>query len=59
MDWWTHILAFIGGLGAGWTAKVLISYRAKQTHRNTFTSQKNNHAGGDIVAGDMRKTHHE
>lgn len=59
MDWWTHILAFIGGLGAGWTAKVLISYSANKTHRNTISSQKNNHAGGDIVAGDMHKSYRE
>ncbi len=52
---WSHILAFIGGLGTGWVAKVYISSRSSTTNRTTVVSQKNNQANGDIVAGDMHK----
>lgn len=52
---WSHILAFIGGLGTGWVAKVYISSRSYTTNRTTLVSQKNNLANGDIVAGDMHK----
>lgn len=52
MEWLTHILSFLVGLGAGWTLKVAISNRTSVRRRITVTSQKGNIAGGDIVAGD-------
>lgn len=52
---WSHILAFLSGLGTGWVAKVIISSRSTTTNRTTVVSQKNNQASGDIVAGDMHK----
>ncbi|MNV87044.1 hypothetical protein D3C71_1811340 [compost metagenome] len=52
MDWWTHVVAFVAGLGAGWTLKVIISSRSSRTSRTTFVSQRDNEAKGDIVAGD-------
>jgi hypothetical protein len=53
MEWLTHIGAFIAGLGAGWTLKVVISNRSKKFVRQTRVSQSNNTAGGDIVGGDV------
>lgn len=55
MDLWTHALAFIGGLGAGWTLKLIISSRSTRTLRTTLVSQRENQAGGDIVGGDKTK----
>lgn len=55
MDWWTHIASFLGGLGAGWTLKIVISSRSSQSKRNSIVSQKGNQVHGDMVAGDMNK----
>lgn len=52
MEWLTHVLAFLAGLGAGWTLKVVITTRQSIARRTSVTSQKNNSAGGDVVAGD-------
>lgn len=52
---WSHILAFIGGLGTGWVVKVYISSRSSAINRTSIVSQKKNQASGDIVAGDMNK----
>jgi hypothetical protein len=59
MNWWTHLLTFLAGLGAGWQLKVAITNRSSNSSGNTFVSQKNNRAGGDIVGGDSRKSHRE
>lgn len=55
MDWLSHLVAFITGLGAGWTLKVVISNRSNSSRRTSIVSQKGIQAGGDVVAGD--KTH--
>lgn len=55
MEYLTHILTFIAGLGAGWTLKIVISNHSATNIRKTSVTQKNNSAGGDIVAGDMNK----
>lgn len=55
MEILTHIGAFLAGLGAGWTLKVLISTRVNKSARSTTVTQTGNRAGGDIVAGDVRK----
>lgn len=52
MDWWTHVLAFISGMGAGWTLKVVVSSRSTRMSRNSVVSQRGNRARGDIVGGD-------
>ena len=59
MDWLTHIGAFIAGLGAGWTLKVVISNRSDSSRKISIVSQKGNHAGGDIVAGDKSQKIHK
>ena len=53
MEILTHIGAFLAGLGAGWTLKLVVS--SKRNSRNTIVSQRSNRAGGDIVAGDVNK----
>lgn len=58
MDWWTHIVSFLAGLGAGWTLKIVISNRSSQSKRSNIVSQKGNHVHGDMVAGDMNKKGH-
>lgn len=55
MDWWTHVVTFLLGLGAGWTLKIFISNRSTRISRTSKVSQKNNSAGGDIVGGDSHK----
>lgn len=55
MEILTHIGAFLVGLGAGWTLKIVVSMRVNKSSRTTVVSQKSNNAGGDIVAGDVRK----
>lgn len=52
MEWLSHLVAFVAGLGAGWTMKVVISSRATNSKRTTVVSQKGNRARGDVVAGD-------
>lgn len=53
MEYLSHILTFVAGLGAGWTLKVVISNRTSRKSRNTFTSQKGNTAGRDMAGGDI------
>jgi hypothetical protein len=55
MDWLTHIVTFLIGLGAGWTLKVGISNRSSEKSQTQIVSQKGNHVGGDMAAGDMHK----
>lgn len=51
------LLAIVGAaLAAGVTIKVVISRRNSSKKDIRFISQKNNIAGGDIVAGDSTKT---
>lgn len=50
------ILAVIGVLATGFTIKTIISNRSKRNTNVRIVSQKNNTAGGDIVAGDSTKT---
>lgn len=52
MDWLTHIVAFLAGLGGGWTLKAAVSVRSSRSNRMSKVSQNGNFAGGDIVAGD-------
>lgn len=59
MDWLSHIATFIAGLGTGWTLKVVFSSRTDNSRRASIVSQKDNHAGGDIVAGDKTQTLHK
>jgi hypothetical protein len=59
MDWLSHIVAFIAGLGAGWTLKVIISSRTNNSRRTSIVSQMSNRADGDIVAGDKNHTVHK
>ena len=56
MDWLSHIVTFLAGLGTGWTLKVVFSSRTDNSRRTSIVSQKGNHAGGDIVAGDKTQT---
>jgi hypothetical protein len=56
MDWLLHLLAFIAGLGAGWTLKVVISNRSDSSRRTSIVSQKGIQACGDVVAGDKSHT---
>jgi hypothetical protein len=55
MEYLTHVLTFLAGLGAGWTLKVVISNRTTKNSVKRNVVQKNNTAGGDIVGGDMNK----
>jgi hypothetical protein len=55
MEYLTHILTFLAGLGAGWTLKVVISSKTTKNSVSRNVVQKNNTAGGDIVGGDMNK----
>lgn len=53
MEYLTHIITFITGLGAGWSLKIIVSRRSFK--RSAFTSQKNNYVGGDMAGGDIHK----
>lgn len=55
MDWGTHIVSFLAGLGAGWALKFVIFDRSSQSKRTSFVSQKGNYIQGDMVAGDANK----
>lgn len=49
------VLGIIGVLAAGFTIKTIILNRSKKNTNVRIVSQKNNTAGGDIVAGDSTK----
>lgn len=53
MDYLTHILTFILGLGAGWTLNIVIKSRSSNNSRRTV--QKGNNVGGDMAGGDIKK----
>jgi len=55
MDYLTYAVTFFLGFGAGWTLKIIVNNKISNTNRKTSVSQKNNIAGGDIVAGDLKK----
>lgn len=55
MELLAYIFTFLLGLGTGWTLRIVISNRSSQSSKSSIVSQKSNHAGGDIVAGDMNK----
>lgn len=59
MDFLAYIFTFLLGLGAGWTLRIVISNHSSQSSKTSFVSQKYNHTGGDIVAGDMNKNNEE
>lgn len=55
MEYLTHILTFLAGLGAGWTLKVVVNNKTTRSSTERNVVQRNNTAGGDIVGGDMKK----
>lgn len=56
MDWITHLVTFLVGLGAGWTLHVSISNRSSRKSRISKVSQSGNTVHGDMVAGDLDKS---
>lgn len=59
MGWLKYVVEAIAAIAAGWTVKLAISNRSSRSRRTTIVSQKQNHAGGDIVGGDMHKNNRE
>jgi hypothetical protein len=58
MDWSTVgkvLLALVAAIAGGLVIKVAVSRRTSRRTEIRFVSQKNNVAGGDIVAGDSTK----
>ncbi|PVZ59442.1 hypothetical protein C9422_09775 [Pseudomonas sp. B1(2018)] len=55
MDYLSHVLTFLAGLGAGWTLKIFVSNRSSRKSRTTFANQTGNSVGGDMAAGDINK----
>lgn len=55
MEYLTHILTFIFGLGTGWTFNVIISRSTTKNVRRTSVTQKEIVAGGDVIGGDSHK----
>lgn len=53
------ILVVGAALAAGFSIKVVMSRRNSSKKDLRFVSQKNNTAGGDIVAGDSTKISHK
>lgn len=54
------ILAAVAAIfAAGVTVKTVVSRRSSTKSELKFVSQKNNTAGGDIVAGNSTKTNHK
>lgn len=51
----THLAAFLGGLGAGVTLKIVMSNRNNSVKRSNKVSQRGNFVGGDMSGGDMHK----
>jgi hypothetical protein len=56
MDWITHLVTFLVGLGAGWTLRIGISNRSSSKSRISKVSQSGNTVHGDMVAGDLDKS---
>jgi len=63
MDWITHIITFIVGLGAGWSVRVVYSSRkqvgdtTKNSHNHNVTQNGNSVTNGSIVGGDQDSSH--
>lgn len=55
MEYLTHIVSFLTGLGAGWSLKIFVSSRTSVTSTKTTTTQKNNDVGGDMAGRDIHK----
>lgn len=51
MEILTHLFAFIGGLGTGYTVKLVISNKKNKIVADSSIQQSHNIAGGDIVGG--------
>lgn len=56
MDWITHIITFIVGLGAGWSIRIMYSSR-KNVDNRTVTQNSNNVTNGSVVAGNQDSSH--
>lgn len=52
MEYFTHIITFIAGLGTGWTLKIIVSNQVNKATRKTTVTQNNNTVGGDLIGGD-------
>ena len=59
MEWstiGTLVAALAGLIAGGFVIKAVVSSRSSRRTETRIVSQKNNQAGGDIVAGDSTKT---
>ncbi|WP_336283913.1 hypothetical protein [Citrobacter arsenatis] len=56
MDWITHIITFIVGLGAGWSIRIMYSSR-KNVGNHTVTQTGNKVTKGSIVGGNQDSSH--
>jgi len=70
MDWITHIITFIVGLGTGWSIRIMYSSRknvgnrtadshnhAEGSNNRTVTQNGNNVSHGSIVGGNQDSSH--
>ncbi|QCR61160.1 hypothetical protein FD644_12630 [Serratia fonticola] len=63
MDWITHIVTFLVGLGAGWSLKVVFTSRKKidrstsNSNNNEVTQKRNKVSRGSIVGRDQNGSH--
>ncbi|MEG6042720.1 hypothetical protein NFK84_11875 [Enterobacter ludwigii] len=64
MEWVTHIITLLAGLGAGWTLRVVYTSRktaveVKSNDNNYNVSQNRNKvSNGSIVGRDQSDSHH-
>lgn len=59
MEYLTQIITFLAGLGAGWTAKIVVSKIQVNNSQSRRAVQKNNTVHGDMSAGDMNKNNRQ
>lgn len=59
MEYLTHIFTFLAGLGAGWTAKIVVSKIQMNNSQSRETVQSYNTVHGDMSAGDMNKNNRQ
>ncbi|MBV4545093.1 MULTISPECIES: hypothetical protein [Pseudomonas] len=59
MEYLTHIFTFLVGLGAGWTAKIVVSKIQTNNSQKRKTAQNNNTVHGDMAGGDMNKNNRQ
>ena len=58
MEWITHIITFLVGLGAGWSIKVVLSSNKKIAESNNKTIQTGNKVkNGSIVGRNQSDSH--